>query len=517
MSKPIIVDGYCRVSTDPQESNYSLDEQESCIRDYCQHHGLAVGIIHRETASGYYYRERDKLSFMRDRYREGKIQGVVVAVLDRLSRQQTHIAVLMDEMEHYGVRLHGVKEPIATDPLGKFVIAALALVAEMEREKIIDRTMTGRINAVKAGDMKSVSGPKVRYGWQWADETRTSIALNDAEAEIVREMAVQYAAGIGSVRIAQGLNERGLLGPSGGPWTDNAIMRILNDKRITGTGAQAFRHKAKQYKTHYDTLDLPDGTYPPIISMELFEKIDRRMEINKAQASRSSKQPEEFLLRAGYVRCSMCGWSMGARTDVRYSKYIYRCRAHGSIVSKPLDADIWGKVEQLAEHVALIEQAIQLASNDTKLQRDLSALDNSIDVWQKTADNYLEDLQDSSLRDKSRAAIRKQMNDAHSMVEKLESDRAQLAAGLLDHEREQAVYAEILEWCREVKEARGELSYQRKRDFIELLGLEVTIYYEKEKGNQGRPYYDMHVRLPALQELLATPDTNSKLVTPTSL
>jgi hypothetical protein len=48
----------------------------------------------------------------------------------------------------------------------------------------------------------------------------------------------------------------------------NGIMRILGDRRITGTGAKAFRHKAKRYKTHHDTVAVPDGTYQAIISVE---------------------------------------------------------------------------------------------------------------------------------------------------------------------------------------------------------------------------------------------------------
>ncbi len=506
MSKPIIVDGYCRVSTDPQEEKYSLDEQEAGIRQFCAAHGLIVGIIHREVFTGSVYREREKLTLMRDRYREGKIKGVVVYVLDRLSRHQTHTAVLLDEMEHHGVTLYGVKEPISTDSMGRFIIAALALVAEMEREKIIDRTMTGRMSAVRAGNMKAASTYKLRYGWQWADDTHTTITYNEAEAEIVRWLAEQYAAGVGSISLRNLLDERGVPSPSGGAWNEGTIMKLLRDRRITGIGAQAFRNKAKRYKTHYDTVDVPDGTYPPIISVELFEQVERRMKLNKAQASRSSKFPEEFLLRAGYVRCSICGWSMGARTDSRYGTYIYRCRQHGSIVSKMLDEEIWQKIEQLSDHVTLIEEAIRLASNDTKLLHDAAAIDSSFVRWQATVANYLGDLQDSTLTGDSRAAIRKLMNDASIMVSKLEGERAQLTAGMINKDREQEIYAEILTWCKEVKTSRDALSYQRKRDFLEMLGVIVTIHYQKEKGNQCRPTYKLRVRLPALQALLATTD-----------
>jgi DNA invertase Pin-like site-specific DNA recombinase len=95
-----IVDIYCRISRDLQEDNTSLEEQERISRLYCEENGLIVGEVHREIYTGFQYRERKLLSLMRERYRDGRIQGVVVRTLDRLSRQQTHVAILMEEMEN---------------------------------------------------------------------------------------------------------------------------------------------------------------------------------------------------------------------------------------------------------------------------------------------------------------------------------------------------------------------------------------------------------------------------------
>ena len=516
MATPI-VDVYCRVSTDPQDDNTSHEEQERSAREYCRQNGLIVGMVHHETFTGYKYREREKLSLMRERYRDGKIQGVVVRTFDRLSRKQVHAAVLLDEMDHFGVTLHCVMEPVRSEDkaMEQFVRMIFAFIAEIEREKIMDRLMTGRNNAVKDGDMRAVSTHKLRYGYRWADAERTKIAISDVdvepdttEADVVRWMAEQYADGIAAHTIRQLLDERGIPSPSGRSWRECTIIRILSDRRITGENAQVFVNKAKRYKTHHDTLDIPDGTYPAIISTELFERIQRRMELNKAQSTRSSKEPEEFLLRAGYVRCAICGWSMGAKIDTRYGTYIYRCRQHGSIVSKPLDAAIWGKVEELADHADLIEQAVSLAMQDTKLERDMKAIDVSIERWQKSANNYLEDLKDPNLTGDSRAGIRSLLNDANSMVRQLEGEKAEIQAGMLDKEREHAAYMEILEWCNEVKEARGQLSYQRKRDFLDMLGVVVTIQFDKSRGSQSRPTYDMRVRLPALQALVRVPSTS---------
>jgi hypothetical protein len=38
----VIADIYCRVSTDQQEDNTSLDEQEAAGRQYCKEHGLSI-------------------------------------------------------------------------------------------------------------------------------------------------------------------------------------------------------------------------------------------------------------------------------------------------------------------------------------------------------------------------------------------------------------------------------------------------------------------------------------------
>lgn len=56
------------------------------------------------------YRERPSLSQMRQRIRDGEIQGVVVTTIDRLSRSQVHLTILMEEMGQYNVTLHSASE-----------------------------------------------------------------------------------------------------------------------------------------------------------------------------------------------------------------------------------------------------------------------------------------------------------------------------------------------------------------------------------------------------------------------
>ncbi len=292
--KRIVVDIYCRVSTDPQEDNTSLDEQEATGREYCREHGYIVGMVHREVFSGYHYRERQKLNLVRQRYREGKIRGVVIRTLDRLSRSQVHNAILMEEMEHHNVALYCIKENIDDTPMGKFIRMVLAFVAEMEREKIMDRTTTGRVSKAKAGEI--VSGSKAPYGWTWnyikdtvtgktihkevilnkeVIRNKEGVETGEDELSILQWLAEQYADGVAAYELMRQLNERGIPSPTGMAWNARSIVRLISDPRITGKNAKVFAYQKRKTQQPLDPIDLPDGTYPEIISEELFERIQR--------------------------------------------------------------------------------------------------------------------------------------------------------------------------------------------------------------------------------------------------
>ncbi len=532
----ITVDIYCRVSSDLQEDNTSLDEQEAAGRQYCKEHGLIVGKVHREVFSGYQYREREDLDLMRQRYREGKIQGVVIRTLDRLSRSQVHNAILMEEMEHHGITLYCVKENIDDTPMGKFIRMVLAFVAEMEREKIMDRMITGRINKARQG--KVVSGKKAPYGWDWyyyevegkgsKKEVVKDVVIHEEQAPVRRWLSEQYAGGVSGYGLANQLNEQAPpeegspaytlwqlldelgvawppLGPGGKKWNERAVVRLVSDPRATGKHAKIFVHKQKNSRQPLEPIDLPDGTYPAIISEELYARILERREINKVDAIRASKQPEEYLLRAGFVRCGRCDKPMMAVQHRQH--YIYRCIhtdwGHSNVIlAKQLDARIWEWLQQLADHITLIEQAVKLATSASKIEKDTEAIENSIKTWKAKAQNYLSDLDDDSLVGDTRTAIRTALNNANKMVAQLEEERAGLMAGMIDKEREKEAYQDILAWCQKVKGSRKELSYQRKRDFLRMLGIVVVI--ENEKPFYEHMIYHVEVTLPAIQELIVS-------------
>src|SRR5438874_86590 len=86
------------------------------------------------------------------------------------------------------------------------------------------------------------------------------------------------------------------------------LLSILPDPRMTGQNVQIFTVKNKRAKQHLDPVELPEGTYPRILSDELYEKVMDRAATNSALATRNSRTPERYLLRAGFAHCAYCGY-----------------------------------------------------------------------------------------------------------------------------------------------------------------------------------------------------------------
>src|SRR6266702_1768603 len=217
-------------------------------------------------------------------------------------------------MEHYGVTLHSVKEVIDDTPMGKFARMVLAFVAEMEREKIMDRTITGKVTKALQG--KVVSGNKNMYSWKWVFNEkgeRDYIVLDEGPAEVLRQAGQEYADGVSLRQILLRLQAEGVPGPGGKQWYPRTLRHILTDPRMTGKNVQIFTNHKKDAKQHLEPIDLPDDTYPRILSDEVYNKVVQRASINAAQASRTSKYPEMFLLRAGFARCAYCNQTMMAK------------------------------------------------------------------------------------------------------------------------------------------------------------------------------------------------------------
>src|SRR6266536_2241944 len=134
---------YARVSTDAQERDgTSLDTQERACLDFACEQGWHVVESVRDAASGFSL-DRPGIERVRQFLRAGAADVVIAYAVDRLSRNQNQIGVMFDEVQQAGARLEVVTERFEDTAVGRFILAARAFIAEVEREKIVERTMRG--------------------------------------------------------------------------------------------------------------------------------------------------------------------------------------------------------------------------------------------------------------------------------------------------------------------------------------------------------------------------------------
>jgi len=135
--------GYVRVSTEDQrQRGVSLAAQREQVRDFCKgRRWELVEVFADEGASGKGL-DRAGLREARRALEEHRAAVLVVTKLDRLSRSVRDIfALVEEEFTQNGASLVSIAENLdATTAMGKAFLGILAVLAQMERELISERT-----------------------------------------------------------------------------------------------------------------------------------------------------------------------------------------------------------------------------------------------------------------------------------------------------------------------------------------------------------------------------------------
>src|SRR5215210_5119177 len=223
---------YSRVSTDTQErEGTSLDTQERACLDFARQQDWQAVDSVRDAASGFSL-DRPGIERVRQLLRAGAVDVVLAYAVDRLSRNQNHIGVLVDEIQQAGARLEFVTERFEDTAVGRFILAARAFVGEVEREKMGERTTRGKLERARSGRIPQAYGLGC-YGYVYSRATGQR-EIEPYEAEVVRRIFARYAETRSFDRVSYELNEDGIRAFDGGRWHPVTVRRILKNESYTG-------------------------------------------------------------------------------------------------------------------------------------------------------------------------------------------------------------------------------------------------------------------------------------------
>lgn len=177
--------GYARVSTQDQSLDRQIDELTAAGADE----------VRTETGSGKKNAERPVWDELLRNLRAG--DGLMVTELSRLGRSTSQLAKLADDLRDRKVALRILNLGIDTGtPSGKLVYSIIAAVAEMERDLLIERTMSGlaasRARGRVGGRKPSLTSAQVRRVRQLYDAEDLTVAEIASSVGVSRQTVYRY-------------------------------------------------------------------------------------------------------------------------------------------------------------------------------------------------------------------------------------------------------------------------------------------------------------------------------------
>ncbi len=348
---------YVRISDDRQIENTSLESQEQRSRQFAGERGYTVQALYSDVHSGYELWERPQVRALLDAIRRREVDAVIAYALDRLSRNQVHTAILVDECERAGVELLFVTEEFERSAVGDFIRSAKAFAAELEREKIKERSTRGLTSRVRSGNLPGGGAPL--YGYRWRDAERSGYEVDSITGPVVRRIFAAFLNGQGLRGIAAALMDEGIPSPRGAKrWSPATISKMLRNPCFSGD-ARAMRWKTARVNGRTvieprpveEQIPLPEGTIPRLVDPAAFAAVQERLRYNQSVAVRNNQHPERFLLRAGFVVCGYCGFNAAAMNsnkgvgkaywpiyEIKGDRFGHACGYRAAIGAATLDA-----------------------------------------------------------------------------------------------------------------------------------------------------------------------------------
>lgn len=211
---------YTRVSSESQEDNTSLEDQEARAKAYIISQGWKYVSTYSDVASGKSL-EREGLNTLLSNSK--KFDYVVVIKLDRLSRKLIDILSLVyKSFDTHKIAVVSVTEPFNTStPQGRLLLNMLGSFAEYERELIKERVQAGKkAKAEKGGYIGGA--PKLGQ-----IAKNKELEEHKEEQNLIRVVKYHRKSGKSLREICKFLDEKGYKTKRGGKWHPKTIANII--------------------------------------------------------------------------------------------------------------------------------------------------------------------------------------------------------------------------------------------------------------------------------------------------
>lgn len=398
---------YMRVSTARQEEEQTIENQKMELVNRIKEDSnlLLPECIYKDEGWSGAIIQRPDLDRMRADARENKFDVLYFYDRGRISRIYVHQEIILEELRELGIEIISLHDINGETEEAKLMGGFMGLFAQYERVKITERMRIGKIRKVK--ESGKLLGYQPKYGYNYVSRIKSgpnarecSFTINNEQAAIVRQVFEWIADGISKHEVRRRLFKMGVPPPKGkrDQWSGGTLDRMVRDTTYIGDhyynksesvptknpqnpelkyrktikGSRIRRPKEEWYKVKV----------PALVSREIFDKVQVRLEKNKRSNKRNNSK-NEYLVNS-LIEC-VCGQARTGDPGAKGSRY-YRCNDRLSKYPLPrtcrenginvavLDALVWNNIEELLTHPELVvEQA-------KRWQKEASPIEAQIEI-----------------------------------------------------------------------------------------------------------------------------------------
>jgi site-specific DNA recombinase len=207
---------YARVSSEVQQKERTIESQVCELRRQLSAAGHVL--VKEYLDDGYSGAQLDRpgLDQLRRDLKTDLFHTVYFLNTDRIARDVAYQTIIIAELLKHRKQIIINGKDYVHNPENKFTLTVLGAVAELERAKIIERMDRGKLHRLRSGQL--LSHGHLILGYDYVKKTPSSppaLVINEREAEIVRFIFEQYAAGTGQHALIRSLATRGVLTRTG--------------------------------------------------------------------------------------------------------------------------------------------------------------------------------------------------------------------------------------------------------------------------------------------------------------
>lgn len=242
---------YVRVSTEEQaKKGVSLQAQDEALHAYCNMYGYEVMSVYRdEGKSAKDIQHRPAMLQMLKDAEDAKFEVILIYKLDRFSRSLKDLILTIEKLKKWNIDFISLQDRIETaSASGKLMFHIISAFAEFERDIIGERTKFGMSSKAQHGAITN----RAPLGYIIDNKRLVVHPTAKVKIEHIFEYYLQNSCSL--TKLAQTFG-----------YTTRGIQKLLRNKTYIGM-------------IQFDNT-WHKGLHEPILSTDLFEKVQQKLEI----------------------------------------------------------------------------------------------------------------------------------------------------------------------------------------------------------------------------------------------